>query len=114
MTFTNGKNALDPIMKSGPEQERAVFEVFNRAASGHNYEHVAGAAMNLLANTVRQSCPTRQHAERMFDELVGRTKNLLLEKHYDPVNNKRRSVFPFTQVVNAELVHWDPSKNKGG
>lgn len=112
MTFTNGKNVLDPITLSGPEQERLVFEAFNKAAAGHNYEHVAGAAMNLLANTVRQACATRQQAERMFDELTGRSKNLLLEKHYDPVNNKRRHVFPFTQVVNAELVHWDPSKNK--
>ncbi len=112
MTFTNGKNILDPIMKSGPEQERAVFEAFNKAATGHDYNIVAGAAMNLLANTVRQSCATRQQAERMYDELVGRTKNLLLEKHYDPVSSKRRHVFPHTQVVNAELVHWDESKNK--
>lgn len=102
--FTNGHNIKDPILRSGPEQEKAVFEAFNRAAVGHNFEHVAGAAMNLLANTVRQACETRQQAERMFDELVGRSKNLLLEQHYDPVSNKRRSIFPFTQHVHAERV----------
>lgn len=105
--FTTGKNALDPILKSGPEQERALFEALNRAAVGHDFNVVAGASINLLANTVRQSCETRQQAERMYDELVGRAKNLLLEKHYDPVSNRRRNIFPHTQVVNAELVHWN-------
>jgi len=106
VTFTDGKNARDPL-QSGPEQERRVFEAFNRAASGHDYNVVAGAAMNLLANTVRQSCATRQQAERMFDELAGRSKNLLLEQHYDPVSNKRRQVFAHTQHVHAKLVDWD-------
>lgn len=102
--FTNGQNAADPILKSGPEQEKMVFEAFNRAASGYEYNHVAGAAINLIANTVRQCCETRQQAERMYDELVGRAKNLLLEKHYDPVSNKRRNIFPFTQHVHAQRV----------
>lgn len=109
--FTDGKNARDPLV-AGPEQERRVFDAFNRAAAGSNYEHVAGAAINLIANTVRQCCETRQQAERMFDELVGRSKNLLLEQHYDPVTSKRRQIFAHTQHVHAELVHWDPSKNK--
>ncbi len=105
--FTNGKNPLDPIVKSGPEQEKALFEAFNRVASGNDYRHVVGAAMNLLANSIRQSCETRQQAERMFDELAGRSKNLLLEQHYDSVSNKRRNVFPFTQHVHAALVKGD-------
>ena len=112
MVFANGKNPLDPINASGPEKERLLFEAHNKLAHGHDYVVAAGAAMNHLANIVRQSCETRQQAERMYDELVGRTKNLLMEKHYDPVSNKRRNIFPFTQVVNAELVHWDPAKNK--
>lgn len=107
--FTDGKNVRDPILRSGPEQEKMVFEAFNRASAGHSYEHVAGAAINLMANTVRQACETRQQAERMFDELVGRSKNLLLEQHYDPVSNKRRNIFPFTQHVHAALVHSDDS-----
>ena len=124
MSFTTGTNPLDPMMKSGPEKEEALFEAFNILAAGrplvaerrpgHDYSTVAGAAINLLANAVRQNCETRQRAEKMFDELVGRTKNLLLEKHYDPVTNKRRNVFPHTQVVHAELVHWDPKKNRNG
>lgn len=62
--------------------------------------------MNLLVNAVRQNCITRREAERAFDELVGRTKNLLLEQHYDPVSGRRRNVFPHTQHIMAELVHW--------
>lgn len=102
--FTNGHNPKDPIARSGPEQEKALFEAFNKASSGNDYGTVAGAAMNLLANAVRQKCETRQQAERMFDELLGRSKNLLLEQHYDPVSNKRRNVFPFTQFVQAQRV----------
>jgi len=83
-----------------------LFDAFNNAASGYEHQFVVGAAMNLLVNAVRQNCATRNDAERTFDELVGRTKNLLLEKHYDPVTNKRRNIFPFTQVVQAELVRW--------
>src|SRR6266566_1982183 len=103
--FTNGHNTKDPMRHINADQERVLFEAFNKASAGHDYAQVAGAAMNLLVNTIRQSCATRQQAERAFDELVGRSKNLLMERHYDPVSNKRRNVFPHTQVVHAELVH---------
>lgn len=105
-------NPRDPMLKSGPEQERALFEVVSKCASGHDGNVVIGAAMNLLINAVRQNCATRTQAERTFDELVGRSKNLLLEQHYDPVTEKRRNVFSFTQHVHAELVHWDDRFNK--
>ncbi len=107
MSFTAGNNPGDPMLKSGPEQEKALFEHFNRASVGFDYNHVAGAAINLIANTVRQSCETRQQAEKMFDELSGRAKNLLLEQHYDPVSNRRRNIFPFTQHVQAMHVKGD-------
>ena len=109
--FTNGHNVKDPMLHISEDQERLLFEAFNRASGGHNFEHVAGAAMNVLVNAIRQSCETRQRAERMFDERVGRSKNLLMEQHYDPVTNKRRNVFPHTQRVHAKLVHWDDKKN---
>jgi len=99
-------NPKDPILKTGPEVEQKLFEAMGKLASGHDHAVVAGATINLLVNLVRQNCATRQEAERAYDELVGRAKNLLLEKHYDPVTNKRRNIFPFTQVVQAELVRW--------
>ncbi len=105
-------NPKDPMLKSGPDAERRLFEALGRVCSGHDGAVVNGAVMNLLVNSVRQACATRGEAERVFDELVGRSKNLLLEQHYDPVTNRRRNIFPYTQVVNAALVHWDPKKNK--
>jgi hypothetical protein len=96
----------------GPDAERRLFEMLGKLASGHDQQVVVGAVMNMLVNAVRQSCASRGQAERMFDELVGRSKNLLLEQHYDPVTNNRRNIFPFTQRIGAELVHWDDSKNK--
>lgn len=110
--FTNGHNVKDPMNQIGSDQERALFEAFNEASKGRDYRQVSGAALNLFVNAVRQSCPTRQQAERVYDEMVGRAKNLLLEQHYDPVTNKRRNVFPHTQVVQAELVHWNDKFNK--
>lgn len=105
-------NAKDPMNRSGPDRERELFGMLGKVATGFDGDVVVGAAMNLLVNAVRQRCATRQEAERYFDELVGKSKNLLLEQHYDPVTNRRRNIFPFTQHVHAELVHWDPSKNK--
>ena len=99
-------NPNDPMLKSGPEGEQDLFNTFTKHATGHDHQIVAGAAANLLVNVIRQSCATRQEAERVFDELFGRTKNLLLTQHYDPVTNKRRNVFPFTQHIHAQTVNW--------
>lgn len=105
-------NPKDPMSKSGPDRERELFQMIGKVATGFDGDVVVGAAINLLVNAVRQTCPTRQAAEKQFDDLVGKAKNLLLEQHYDPVSSKRRNVFPFTQVVQAEMVHWDPTKNR--
>ena len=56
-------------------------------------------AINLLVNSIRQCTARRKDAEAILDELHGRTKSTLLDMHYDPVTGLRRSVFPFTQVV---------------
>jgi len=104
-------NPKDPMNASGPERGRQLFQEFSRVATGHDQHVVTDAAINMLVNSIRQSCATRQEAERAYDEIFGRTKGLLLDQHYDPVTNRRRNVFPFTQHVHAELVHWDPTKN---
>jgi hypothetical protein len=73
---------------------------------------VIGAAVNLLVNAIRQNVETRSGAERVFDELFGRAKNILLEQHYDPVTGKRRNIFPFTQHVHAAHIQDDDSFRK--
>lgn len=100
-------NPKDPLLKAGPEVERHLFGAFSKIASGHDHVVVVGATMNLMVNAVRQNCATRSEAERAFDELTGRAKNLLLTQHYDAVSGKRRSIFPFEQHVHAQLVHWN-------
>ena len=100
-------NSKDPMNKLGPEAEKALFDAITKLASGHEYSFVVGATVNVLVNAIRQNCSTRPEAERMFDELMGRAKNLLLTQHYDPVTNRRRNIFPYTQVVHAQLVNWN-------
>ncbi len=62
-----------------------------------------GATVNILVNAIRQSQPTRGQAEARFDELFGRTKQVLLD-HYDALGRKR-GIFPYDQVV--EMPHVD-------
>lgn len=97
------RNPLDPL-RDRPGEETELFRAMTGACHGHTTEAVVGAAVNVLVNAVRQSAPSRQQAEQLFDDLMGRTKSLLLEKHYDSVTGRRRSVFPFNQTINAPFV----------
>jgi hypothetical protein len=95
-------NPNDPLLKSGPERQRALFDAFKTTADKCSVEDVAGAAVNLIINAVRQAHSNRTQAEAHFNELFGRAKSLLLE-HYD-ANGKRRNVFPFTQVIELDRL----------
>jgi predicted ATPase len=96
----------DPLLGL-PEQERALFEQFKQAAAGKNVDAVIGAALNILINVLRQMEPTRAEAEARFDMLFGRAKTLLIDRHYDSVTGKRKTIFPFTQVVKMAYHHED-------
>jgi hypothetical protein len=95
-------NPNDPMLKSGPAKQKALFDAMVNTCHGQSSDVVAGAAVNLLINAIRQAEPNRAMAERAIDEMFGRAKSLLFE-HYDSVTGKRRSVFPFTQVI--EMPH---------
>lgn len=92
------------MLKTGPEVERQLYEKLSNASNGFDHNIVVGATINVLVNAIRQNCATREQAERLFDELFGKSKHLLMEKHYDAVSGKRRNIFPFTQVVHAQRV----------
>lgn len=96
----------DPL-KGLPEQERALFEVFKRAAAGKNVDCVLGAAVNILINVIRQMEPTRKEAEARWDMLFGRGKTLLIDRHYDAVTGKKKTIFPFTQQINMPFHNAD-------
>jgi hypothetical protein len=102
---------LDPL-KGLPEQERMLFEAFRQAAAGKNVDCVIGAAINILINTLRQMEPTRKEAEARWDMLFGRGKSLLIDRHYDSVTGRRKTVFPFTQVLRAP-PHYEDDLIKG-
>ena len=102
-------NPNDPLLKSGPEQQRALFEAMAQCAHGFSTEQVLGASINMLVNAVRQSASTRSAAQAALNEVHGKTMNLLMQ-HYDSVTGKRLSVFPFTQTI--ELPRYDDNAKK--
>lgn len=102
MTVPILNNPQDPFHKSGPEQQKELFENFCKAANGRSTEVALGAAVNVIVNAIRQTCPTRALAEQRYDEIFGQNKSLLFQ-HYDSVTGRRRSIFPFTQVIEMPL-----------
>lgn len=87
----------DSLM-DGPERQRLMLGRLVEACVGVPADVVLGAAVNLVANAVRQAHGKRGEAEKAFDERMRQAKTLLLE-HYDPVTGVRRSVTPFTQEM---------------
>lgn len=90
----------DPLHET---QSRTLFKKLSEAANGFNQDQVVEAAVNLLVNAVRQNRARRADAERLYDEVVAKGKYVLLEQHYDTMG-KRRPIFPFHQVIEAEPV----------
>lgn len=101
-------NSKDPL--NGAPQ-RQLFEALSRVATGFSTDQVIEASAVLLINVLRQSCPTRQGAERKFDEISAKAKQVLLSEHYDALG-RRRNVFPFNQTVEVSPV-INPNKVKG-
>lgn len=103
-------NPNDPLLKTGPAEQEALFRAFKSSADGHSVEAAIGAACNVLVNALRQAYAKREDAARRFDEIMARTKAVLVEQHYDAMGRKR-GVFPFHQkidlprVVDPERVH---------
>lgn len=97
------RNPKDPLRKSGPEAEHALFRAFGQAANGFPREVVVGAAMNMLINVIRQSHSNMISASNAYDEVTQKFKGLLLDNHYDGLGN-RKNIFPFTQTINVDLL----------
>lgn len=98
----------DPLLKASTDNTRELFTRFAQQSHGFATEDVIGAAINLLVNGIRQTYPTRDKAEKQYDELMGRTKSVLLN-HYDH-SGRKQGVFPFTQTINAKMVDMRPKK----
>lgn len=99
-------NPLDPLIKSGPDQQYELFRRFSTAAAGFSTAEVIGAATNLVINALRQAHATRDPAEHAYDEHAARAKGLLLN-HYDTAGRKK-GIFPYDQeIVMPHLVAKD-------
>lgn len=98
------RNPNDPLRKSGPDQALELFRAFSQVANGFSTEDAVAASVNMLINAVRQAHANRGEAEARFNELFGRSKDVLLG-HYDSVTGKRRNIFPFNQVIH--MAHFN-------
>ena len=87
-------------------EEQELFTKLAATLSGRPLDVVCSMAINLIVNVIRQSEPSREKAEAVFDECFGRAKSLLLEKHYDTVTGKRREVMVAgaTQVLEMPFL----------
>jgi hypothetical protein len=102
-------NPRDPLLQTGPEKQRALFDAYVEVSRGFPTEDVIGATMNLLVNALRQAHGNRRQADERMSEVSQRLRSILME-HYDPVTGRRRSIFPFTQVV--EMPRFDDNLRK--
>ena len=96
-------NPKDPLRGVGPQAGRELFEAMSRLASGHAQQDVIDAATSMLINLIRQKHASRSLAEAEFDELLGRSKSLLMQ-HYDGMTGRRRPTFAFPQFINVKSV----------
>ncbi len=94
---------IDPLRINVPDAARELFTRYGRVSEGFSMPVVLDAAANLVVNAIRQQCATRQDAERLLNELYGRSMKVLLE-HYDSVTGKRRNIFPHDQHIIVDPV----------
>ena len=94
----------DPMLAATPDASRVLFDTFSQNASGFLREDVLAAAVNLLINAIRQTAKTRPEAERIFDEMFGTTKQMLVN-HYDTLGRKR-GVFPYDQTITVPFLEF--------
>jgi hypothetical protein len=86
----------------------ALFSALSAVCTGHPYDEVLSAAMNVVLNAVRQNTGHRNGAIERMNELFGRGMNALME-HYDPTTGRRRSVVPFDQVISPQHTTFQSS-----
>lgn len=100
-----GKDKIDPLTDTAPEAGHVLFQRLSAACKDFPHEAVVNAAANLLLNVLRQRNESRGLAERDYNDMFGRLKSVLLA-HYDGPTGKRRSVFPFHQVIRPDFISF--------
>ena len=90
----------DPMILATPPTGRELFKRFSATCDGFPNDMIITATVNLLLNAIRQAYPSREAAERAFDELLGKSKGVLMS-HYDSFGRKK-GIFPYDQVIMFE------------
>lgn len=102
---------VDPLLvKSSTELMFSLFRSFSQASNGHGMDTVTGASANMLVNAICQTHHKRVDAEKAYDELFARMKEVLMS-HYGP-NTRLNGMFPFNQTIHANL-HVEKDKFGG-
>jgi hypothetical protein len=98
---TSLRNPNDPLLKTGPERQRYLFETWSKVADGFSAQDVIGAAVNVLANAIRQSCVSYHgtYGAQALGERIKADISRLITEHYDVITGKRRNTFAHTQHV---------------
>jgi len=108
MSFNGtAKNSKDPLLKSSDEKVMYLMQEWSKLAHGFSYEDIVGASVNMLINVMRQSYVTKQEAEVRFDEVIGQTKQGLMNQ-YDSISGRKKGVFPYDQVISPGVLKAGP------
>ena len=99
----NGPQGDADPLKQMEDLRRELFGRFSKAANGFSQRDVMYAAVNLILNSVRQSCMKQKAAEAMLDEMLAHAKRTLLDQHYFP-SGSRRNVFPHHQIIEPPVI----------
>ncbi len=97
----DGLHPLDPFQKIS-EQQQLLFKRFTGVAHGFANAEVAGAALNILVNSIRQNAHSRVKAQQAMDQYVEQARNMLAE-HYNG-HGRKKGIFPYHQVI--AVPHW--------
>lgn len=92
----------DPLLNA-PDQQRACFNALSHVCAAGKYDaaSVVGAAMNLLANALRQSHVTRHGAIKRVDQLHAELREMVAN-NYGLGGNRLQAVYPFDQKIVQE------------
>ena len=75
------KNPKDPLIAATSDQARRLHEAFSKVADGAPNDVVLQAAFSMILGAVRQKHARRMGALADFDEMMGKFRHLLAEKH---------------------------------
>ena|ERR1051326_4194516 len=95
----------DPLIKN-PDSSKELFDRFSQMANGFSADDVVNASVNLVINALRQSHAKREQAELSWDELMARTKTLLMEC-YDSTG-RTKGIFPYPQTIIVPHMDFRP------